>query len=78
MKEHASEANWKDRMGLQDQHCEGAASCASTQPCLLQDNLARMLRESGNFSGAEFYFKEKGSLACLSRTENGLEKCRSC
>ncbi|CAE7218902.1 unnamed protein product, partial [Symbiodinium natans] len=24
----------------------------------LQDNLARMLRESGNFSGAEFYFKE--------------------
>ncbi|CAJ1427936.1 unnamed protein product [Effrenium voratum] len=24
----------------------------------LQDNLARMLRESGNFAGAEFYFKE--------------------
>jgi len=39
MKENATSANWKDRMGL-------------------QDNLARMLRESGNFTGAEFYFKE--------------------
>eukprot|EP00435_Cladocopium_sp_Y103_P073504 s127_g43.t3 len=42
MKQTANEKNKKEQIGLQE----------------LADNLGRMLRESGNFEGAEFYFKD--------------------